>query len=406
MNNHLSFPVPHTHETRETGLAGSTGPMVMLAAAGTGGHIYPALALAEALIRSGFCACLATDRRGLKLVQGSGLAGNLTRVFRIPSSGFGTSRLRRLKSLFFLGIGGMVSMWWIWRSRVAIVVGFGGYGAVAPSLAADLLKCPVLASEANAALGLANRVCVRFARALLLGFPETAKVPVGSPATFAGVPVRRALSEAPPYKPPTAGVPIHLLGLGGSLGASHLSRLLPQAVALLPPEIKDRLQVCQQVRKEDQASVLAMWQANRMDVETAAFFDNVPERLAWAHLVIARAGGSTIFELARSGRPSILVPLPHSAEGHQVANAEQFARADAAELWIEEGGSAKNLAHRLETTLSDVAILQSMSNAAKAFCPFEPSDRFVEEIRLTLDAGNEPSSRFRLRRTPQERADA
>ena len=294
---------------------------IVIAAGGTGGHLFPAEALASALIARGHRVVLMTDARtGARLgpvfsgiehyvLSGAGLAGrSVPRVVGATAAlAMGILQARRTLS----------------RLDAACIVGFGGYPSVPPVVAARLLRRrpAIILHEQNAVLGRANKVCARFADVLALGFASTAGIPAGVRTISTGNPVRpaiRALSGEP-YRAPSGHT--RLLVLGGSLGARIFSEIVPSAVRLLAARIRDELRVTQQCRLEDIELVQAAYKDIGVHADLAPFFQDVAERLSAAHLVISRAGASSCAEIAIAGKPAILVPLPGAIDDHQAGNA-------------------------------------------------------------------------------------
>ncbi len=343
---------------------------VVLAAGGTRGHVFPAEALAAALIRRGRRIVLFTDAR-TKIGPESIFSGY--EHFVIPGGGIaGRGVAGAALGALKLGVGVIVAARILRRLRPAALVAFGGYPAIAPVLASGVLasRIPVILHEQNAVLGRANRGLARIASRLALSFAETERVPAGwVPAgrvtMVIGNPVRQAVLRfaAIPYAPPAEGEAIRLLVLGGSLGARVMSEVVPPALAALPQALRARLAVAQQCRAEDLARVAALYREAGIDARCEAFFTDVPERLASAHLVIARAGASTIAELAAIGRPAILVPLPGAIDDHQSANARAFG---AGGVTIAQSAfTPARLAPLLSDLLADPTRLAAMAAAAK-----------------------------------------
>lgn len=329
-------------------MRGPPAAPIVLAAGGTGGHLFPAEALARELARRGRRVAVMTDGRSaararaafegreLFVLRGAGLAGR------------GPLRAAAGGAAIAAGVAQARSL--LGPLGASAVVGFGGYPAVAPVLAARLLRQrPALVlHEQNAVLGRANRLLARFADRLALSFAGTQAVPSGIAAEVTGNPVRpaiQALAERP-YAPPGDG-PIQLLVLGGSLGARVLSDLLPPAVAALPSALLARLRVAQQCRAEDIEHVRTCYGALGIEAELSTFFPDVAERFAAAHLVVARAGASTVAELACAGRPALLLPLPGAIDDHQRWNA----RALGTEMAEQTGLTAAALSTRLASLL-------------------------------------------------------
>lgn len=342
------------------------GRPVVVAAGGTGGHVFPALALIETLRARGRRVVFLTDRRAahraasmegleVRVLAAGGLAGR---------GGFGV-----LRGVAALARGTLQAMGLLLRLRPAAVIAFGGYPAVPPVLAARLVApaAPVILHEQNAVLGRANRLLARLADILAVGFAETRRIPRGIPVIVTGIPVRTAISDtAAPYAPPGTEGEIRLLVLGGSLGARVMARLVPEALVLLPETLRRRLRLALQCRAEDRETAARLLEGAGISAELAPFFADIAPRLAAAHLVIARAGASTVAELAALGRPALLIPLPGAIDDHQRANAGALAARGGAVVIDERGLAAEGLAATLASLLADPARLAAMAAAARS----------------------------------------
>ncbi len=296
---------------------------IVIAAGGTGGHFFPAEALAAELLTRGHRIALMTDAR-----SGGGespvFAGR--DAFVLNGAGIAGRGVRRAAgAAFALAAGTAQARAILARLDASAIVGFGGYPSVPPVLAARLLRRRprVILHEQNAVLGRANRMLARFADQLALGMAGTTRLPRGKPGIVTGNPVRPAIAAlaAQPYQPPLPDGPLELLVIGGSQGARVFSDALPAAIALLPAPLRARLRITQQCRPEDLARTRAAYAVLGVGAELSAFFPDMAERLARAHFVVARAGASTVAELAAAGRPALLVPLPHAIDAHQLYNA-------------------------------------------------------------------------------------
>ncbi len=336
-------------------VATATTHPIVIAAGGTGGHFFPAEALAAELIRRGHRIVLMTDARsgGLRsavfadrehfVLQGSGIAGR--------------GVIRAARSVLALAAGIREARRIMRDLRPAVVVGFGGYPAVAPVVAAAFSRPrpAIILHEQNGVLGRANRMLSRWCATLALSLRATTRVPAGTRTEVTGNPVRpdiQALFDAP-YTPPDAEV--RLLILGGSLGARVFSDIVPAALVALPDALRARLSVTQQCRTEDMDRVRSAYDAAGITADLAPFFADVAARLGAAHLVIARAGASTVAEIAVAGRPSILVPLPGAIDNHQDANARALSDTGAAWLMPQPAFTATALTERLAGLLTDPA---------------------------------------------------
>lgn len=314
---------------------------VMLAAGGTGGHLFPAFALAEELARRGVNVDLMTDMRGDR--YGTGFPAR--KVYQVPAATIaGSNPLSAAKTIFTLAKGVGAARRILADVRPAAVVGFGGYPSFPPLVAASLMGIPTALHEQNAVLGRANRMLARRVTAIATSF-ETVKLLEGAAATkarFTGNPVRDLVVKhaGSPYVPSGPGQPFHLLVFGGSQGARFFSETMPPALRLLPEHLQARLSVMQQARPEDEEAVRSAYLGGpgvpTIAAEVAPFFKNLPELMAASHLVVARAGASSVAELAVLGRPSILVPLPHALDNDQLANATRLSEAGGA-VCLEQG---------------------------------------------------------------------
>lgn len=303
----------------------------MLAAGGTGGHLFPALALAQELGRRGIVVDLMTDTRGDR--YGAGFPAR--QVHQIPSATFvGRSPVAAARTAVTLLSGVWAAYRQLGHVSPRVVVGFGGYPSVPPLAAAVLRGIPTALHEQNAALGRANRLLSRRVSAIATSF-ETVHLldpSLAAKVRLTGNPVRDAVIEraAAPYRAPAQGETFRLLVFGGSQGARFFSDAVPPALVALPDRLRQRLHVVQQCREEDLDRVRRAYAQSGVRAELAAFFTNLPELMAASHLVIGRAGASSVAELAVMGRPSILVPLPHALDNDQLHNARRLAEAGAA----------------------------------------------------------------------------
>jgi len=303
---------------------------ILLTAGGTGGHLFPAQALASELGRRGWAVELATDERADRYGQ----AFPARKVHIIASETLrGKSPVALAKTAFSLLRGTLQARGVIKTLRPEAVVGFGGYPTFPPMFAARLTGTPSILHEANGVMGRANRMLARGATAIATSVPLA-----GLPADLAakvvetGNPVRDAVIAAAgrPYRPPAPDGPFHLLVFGGSQGARFFSDLLPEALKHVSDEVRARLRLVQQCRPEDLERVEKACRALGIHAELGSFFQDMPERIAASHLVICRAGASSVSELTVLGRPAILVPLPHALDQDQSANARELEKAGAA----------------------------------------------------------------------------
>ncbi|HVM84348.1 MAG TPA: undecaprenyldiphospho-muramoylpentapeptide beta-N-acetylglucosaminyltransferase [Candidatus Binatia bacterium] len=354
---------------------------ILLAAGGTGGHLFPAEALAGALLGRGYAVDLVTDERG------GGFAGRLSSVpvHRIASGGIaGKGLSARARNSLRLMLGVLQSRNLLKRLRPSVAVGFGGYPSLPPILAAQWGRIRTVVHEQNAVAGRANRLLMKRANRVALSF-ETVRYCEQVPAakkTVTGNPVRAAISEVGgrTYRAPEAGGPLHLLVFGGSQGARVFGRVTPPALALLPEDLRRRLKLVQQVRAEDLEAVSAAYRTLGLAVELKPFFDDMPVRYEWAHLVMCRSGASSVAELAAAGRPALIIPLPNSIDDHQLANAESLAVKGAAWVLDESACSAETLAQRLIAILVDHDGLARAAERARGLARLDAAERLADVV--------------------------
>jgi UDP-N-acetylglucosamine--N-acetylmuramyl-(pentapeptide) pyrophosphoryl-undecaprenol N-acetylglucosamine transferase len=339
---------------------------ILLAAGGTGGHLFPAAALAAALARRGAAVELATDRRGLKFGEDFPARA----IHALPSATTtGAGALNKARAALVLAAGLASALRLVRRLKPRAVVGFGGYSTVPPLTAAWLLGVPSALHEQNAVMGRANRFLAPRVSLIAAGFPELQRVDAAlrTKSRYTGNPVRANVIAAAetPY-PDFDGGPLRVLITGGSQGARVMADVAPAALALLGADERARIRLTMQARGEDKARVAAACAELSFPVEIAEFFADLPARIAASHLVVARAGASTVSELAVIGRPSILVPFPHALDQDQAANAAALAASGAATVVPQTEFTPERLARLLRTALANPAALQAAAKAAKA----------------------------------------
>ncbi len=338
---------------------------VVLATGGTGGHVFPAEALAGELEARGLPFTLVTDSRG-KQWQGA-----LSRrpIHYIHSASPTGSLRKRFAAMFALAFGLFDAWRALGRIGPSAVVGFGGYASVPTLIAARLRRLPAMLHEQNAVLGKANRLVLGGAARVATSFARTQYIAADDRrACLVGNPVREPvrLLRSLPYRPPGEGRVIDLLVFGGSQGAASFSQVVPEAILSLPQALRARVRLVQQCRPEDIERVRATYTAAGVVADLAPFFADLPARLAAAHLVIGRSGASTVAELATIGRPSILIPYPYAADDHQSANARAFEATGACIVIPHASFTAATLASHLNGLFEAPQSLAAMAAAAHA----------------------------------------
>lgn len=361
---------------------------ILLAAGGTGGHVFPARAAADVLRARGWEVRLITDQRGARHTADFPAVAIDIVDAASPST---KNPIRLAKALISLarGVGQARRIVRQWAPDV--VAGFGGYPAFPALMAARLAGLPFAIHEQNAVLGRVNRVFASHAAFVASGFERLDRAPGRTRRLITGNPVRdpiRAAREAG-YPDLVPGGKLQLLVLGGSLGARLLSETVPQAVALLPEMLRNRLEVAQQTREDSLPMAEDIYSGAGVPAECSPFFDDVGERLARAHFVIARAGASSVSEVACAGRPAIFVPLAIAADDHQTANADSLVEAGAADSIAERDFTPEALAGLLEVRLmNDTDLLHRAETARSAGRP-DAAAMFADAIDALAPARQE-----------------
>ena len=339
---------------------------VLVAAGGTGGHLFPAQALSEELQRRGIAVELATDERAIRY----GASFPAREIHTIPAATpTGGGMVSKVLAALQLGRGTLTARGIIKRTKPLCVVGFGGYPTVPPVMAATMLGTPSILHEQNAVMGRANKFLAGRVNRIATGFPELGGVAAANAAkvTHTGNPVRPSVIEAARLTfPETQSGRLRVLVTGGSQGAKVMSDIVPAAIAAMAPVMRERLDIVQQARGEDEARVREAYNALGMNAEVAPFFGDLPARIGWAHLVIARSGASTVSELAVIGRPAILVPFPFALDQDQAANAAHLAKTGAVEVVRQSDFTVEWLAASLTRVLGRMEGLTARAEAAKS----------------------------------------
>jgi UDP-N-acetylglucosamine--N-acetylmuramyl-(pentapeptide) pyrophosphoryl-undecaprenol N-acetylglucosamine transferase len=357
------------------------GPLVLLAAGGTGGHLFPAQALAQALIQRDAVIHLATDERASRY-GGAFPAQEIHEIASATPSG--RSPLGMARAAIMLGRGLLTSYGLVGRLRPAVVVGFGGYPTVPPVLAAALRGYPTVIHEQNGVIGRANRMLASRASVIATGFASVRGIAPGleSRLVHTGNPVRPAVltAAAIPYQPPQPGGRLKIVAFGGSQGARIMSDVVPSAIDLLTPAERLRLDIVQQSRDEDVGRVRQTYARLGVAADVSSFFPDMPARIAACHFVVARSGASTVAELSVIGRPSILVPLPQSLDGDQAANAQTLEQLGAAQVIPQPDFTPRRLAAELSARLADPSGLAAAAAAAKGAGIPDAAERLADLV--------------------------
>ena len=351
--------------------------LILLAAGGTGGHLFPAEALALALAKRGVAIELATDRRAAHFEFPA------RAVHLIPSATLrGRNPLSILRTAAMLTFGTWKARRLLARVKPAVVVGFGGYPTVPPLMAATMRDIPTVIHEQNGVMGRANRMLAPRAGTIATGFPSLKNLDASLQAktVFTGNPLRPPViaAAAAPYAAPAGR--LNLLAFGGSQGARVMSEIVPAAIARLTPEARARLSIVQQARAEDLDAVRGTYGKLGVAAECAPFFNDLPMRMAAAHLIVSRSGASTVAELSAIGRPAILVPLPHALDQDQAANAAVLEAAGGAIRIMQADFTPERLAAEITRLAGAPAELSRMAAAAKSAGTLDAAERLADVV--------------------------
>lgn len=336
----------------------------VLAAGGTGGHLIPAFALAVELERRGHHVALVTDARGARIPG----KPDFLPAHVLPAGRLGKNPVTLIKGLRAIWQGRAMALRLFESFQPACVVGFGGYPALPALLAAQAVRIPTVIHEQNAVLGRVNRLLARRVNAIATAYVDVDRLDkrLADKVVQVGNPVRDdvlALRKEP-FPPLDEHGLLRVLVTGGSQGASILSEVVPDGLAMLPPALRHRLQVTQQCRPEDLDAVRARYAAHQIPAELGSYFEDMATRLAETHLFIGRAGASTIAELTTVGRPAILVPLPIATDDHQAANARELVRMGGARAIRQSGFTPKELAKQVQAIALNPDALANAAHAA------------------------------------------
>jgi UDP-N-acetylglucosamine--N-acetylmuramyl-(pentapeptide) pyrophosphoryl-undecaprenol N-acetylglucosamine transferase len=350
-------------------------PLLLIAAGGTGGHMFPAQALAEAMLARGWRVKLSTDARGARYAGGFPAD---VKVEQVSSATFARGGLLAKAMVPFWVFGGVIGATFrMLLDRPDVVIGFGGYPSIPALGAAWILRLPRMLHEQNGVLGRVNYLFARRVAAVACGTWPTI-LPEGVVSEYTGNPVRASVLEraGAGYIPP-GDYPMDLLVIGGSQGASILADVVPEAIARLPEHIRSNLRVAQQARAEDMDRVIAAYEAAGIQAEVAPFFADIPRRLSEAQLVISRAGASSVADISVIGRPAILVPYAAATADHQTANARMLGEHDAAVVIPEHHFTAENVTDSIGAILGyPEAAFHMALNALRCGIP-DATDRLV-----------------------------
>ncbi len=356
-------------------------PIIMLAAGGTGGHLFPAESLGVALMKRGYRVRLVTDSRAIQ--YGGLFSRDMFDI--VPSETVrGKTPWALARTGAMLATGGVMALALLRRLKPRAVVGFGGYPTLPPLLAAKLLGIPTMVHDANAVMGRANKLLSRYASAIATSLPGVLDhdPALAAKTTLTGTPMRPAIlaATAVPYNAPDTTGPLRILVVGGSQGARIMADIVPSAVERLEPSLWNRLSLVQQVRDEDMPRVRPVYDRLKVDAELAPFFGDLPVRLASSHLVVSRSGAGAVAELGVIGRPSILVPLPGAIDQDQFANAGVLQQAGGAIRIPQNEFTPDRLAAEISALAAEPARLADMAKNARSIGKPDAAERLADLV--------------------------
>jgi UDP-N-acetylglucosamine--N-acetylmuramyl-(pentapeptide) pyrophosphoryl-undecaprenol N-acetylglucosamine transferase len=360
--------------------------LIILSAGGTGGHMTPAQALARDLLSRGFQVEILTDARGMKYAPM--FEGISMHVIKAGTAGKGLAG--KIGGAVHLAVGVMQAIAFMVKRKPALVIGFGGYPSVPGVYAAQKLKVPTIIHEQNAIIGKANAFLATKAERIAISMPQVQGLPESDlmRTVYTGNPVRPAITAlyTEPYPTRQENGKLRILVVGGSLGATILSKIVPEALADLPSEYRGKLSVVQQCRESDLETTQSVYDNAGIEVELYTFIDDMAAELKRAHLVISRAGASSVAEVTTAGRPAIFVPYPHHKDQQQKMNADAIADRGGAWVMTEDGFTVENLRNRIELFFQNPEILFRAAEKSSA-CGKPDSARKLGNLATALVSG-------------------
>lgn len=353
---------------------------IVLATGGTGGHVFPAQALAHELIAQGYKVIILTDGRGHQFQDSSIL------TIEISTSQLHGSVGKKIKGGLKLIKGTCAALYHLRRLKPGCVVGFGGYASFPTLMASAALRLPTIVHQADAYFGRTNRILAPLVTRIATSFPHVENIPLScqKKVSFTGLPVRSDIQPAS-YIPSMENEPFHLLVTGGSQGAKIFGEIIPRAVHHLDPSLQKRLHITQQCRSESIELTRALYERTQAHVELLPFLDKMGENYKKAHFIIARSGASSVAEIALVGRPALFIPYPYAMDNHQFYNAQQVTYIEGGWLWQEKELTSEGLASfLLELMSSRWQLVQAAANIKKIVVP-DASSRLANLVKLIAD---------------------
>lgn len=350
---------------------------IVLSAGGTGGHVFPAQALAHELTSQGYKVFIFTDGRGHQFKDPA------FSMISIPASQPHGSLRKKIGGGLKLISGLGTALYHLKHIKPHGVVGFGGYASISTMLAAAILRLPTIIHQADAYFGRTNRLLAPFMTRIATSFPHVENIPphCQGKVSFTGLPIRSDIQPSP-YEPSLDGSPFHLLVTGGSQGAKIFGEIIPQAVQLLKPALQERLFITQQCRPESLEFTHKLYKSTKAHVDLAPFLDQMGQRYKNSHLIISRAGASSVIETALAGRPALFIPYPYAMDNHQFYNAQQAANVEGGWIIQENALNPEGLAFFLsELMTSHWKLMQTAANIRKIIIP-DASARLANLVKV------------------------
>ena len=355
-------------------------PLIILTAGGTGGHVYPAEALAEELSKRQYRLMLVTDKRGQNNYHGT--LGKIPNYAVLSGAMMGKSKWFKIKSLIKTAIGIIQCMVLLLKTRPACVVGFGGYASFPCAMAAVLLGTDLIIHEQNSVMSRPNRFLSKYVAYVATSFKKTKYAPVGRKNVQTGMPIRKAIAELydKAYPKLNKNGNFNILVLGGSQGAKIFSEIVPQAIKNLDDKSQKRINIFQQCRNDDVESVKKAYEETQCKATVSSFFNNMPELYEQCHLIISRSGASSVCEIAAAGRPAVLVPLPTAADDHQTSNAAEFKTNKSGIVLAQKDLSPSVLSTLLNDFIQAPEKLKEMADNTKKFAITDAAVRLADLV--------------------------
>ena len=354
--------------------------LVVLTAGGTGGHVYPAEALACELENRGCRVMLFTDKRGLNNYKGK--LGEIENKAICSGNVVGKSLKVKIQSLFKVGIGVLQAIYWLLRTRPVCVVGFGGYASFPTGLAAVILRVPLVLHEQNSVMSRTNRILVKFASVVAQSFRDVRNTPAGVKSVLSGMPVRKNIADlySKPIRPRNVNGKMTMIVLGGSQGAKVFAEVVPDAIIKLDRSIQKNMKIYQQCRKGEEDEIKALYEGTDVELVVNSFFCEMEKLYDEADFIVSRSGASSVCEIAAVGLPSVLVPLPIAADNHQYYNAKEFADRSAGIVLDQKNFDAEALKNIIEDFYMNPQKLVKMSNEAKKIAIVDAAERLANVV--------------------------